>query len=653
MIVFRRVLAVLLGIIFVFATIASAFALRVKDTALNDKFYVSQLREADVYNFFYDSVVPLIIDELSKQDLGGNKIDLATAKTQAVAAVKQAIPPLWLQQQTESIIHEVVPYATGRTDEFVVQVPVAERLKAASEALKKAIHDSKFVDLLFDDVIAPQVREALKDPNAIPFGISLSADDLVARMRRVLPNEWLETQIFKAIDAIVPYLTGEKDSFSIQIPLADRAEAARTEIKGILQKANLRDFIFKNVIDPTVQAQVGNNLSVPFGLKVTSADVQGVLRQVLTDAWFNRQTDVFVDATVDYVSGKTQAFSIAVPLSDLKGQVALGVASLMDTKLSAQYNQAPPCTNDQLRTLDYQQIARSGIPCRPVGVSFADVKTLAGIADYQKAVADVVNASLPAVFTLNEASLRTSLGEAQWSKLQDLRKWTAQGYSFSTADLEKTLAKGDYPSSASVPFDKLQPAAQAQFISQSSNVKTLHDIRDQIKKGVVFTQADLEKRMNESEAGSFEKLERARDMVGLAMRLSILLWIIPAVMLIGVALLGGRSIPTKIIWGGAFLLFAAVFLFIAGGPAYNAASGDIHADIQQAFSTTGSPLEQALAHKGEQIATNMADEFFAGIARRGLALMVISIIAIGGAVAWTVMEKRREGAPAGRPAEPA
>ncbi|MCH8284503.1 MAG: hypothetical protein IIC20_07995, partial [Chloroflexi bacterium] len=63
MIILRRMLAVLLGCVFIVVTIATLVIWRLDDTVANADFYIEHLAEGEFYNFIYDDLAELAVRE--------------------------------------------------------------------------------------------------------------------------------------------------------------------------------------------------------------------------------------------------------------------------------------------------------------------------------------------------------------------------------------------------------------------------------------------------------------------------------------------------------------------------------------------------------------------------------------------------------------
>ena len=167
MIWFRRFIAVFLAVIFLPVFLATLVVLRVNDTALEADFYVEHLRKADVFNFLYDEVIPAAIDEVREGD-GDPPPGLDLARDVLVESMEETFPPEWLQEQSEEVITQIVPYLVGDADGFILRVDMAGRLGALGGVVERELGDN--YTRVFNEVIAPPLEDYLQE-NELPMGI--------------------------------------------------------------------------------------------------------------------------------------------------------------------------------------------------------------------------------------------------------------------------------------------------------------------------------------------------------------------------------------------------------------------------------------------------------------------------------------------------
>ena len=109
-------------------------------------------------------------------------VDVKLIKADVLPAIEKALPPEWLQAQTESIILAVFPYFTGDTDEFSITVDLNSRVDPTASAIKDVLHGKAF-DSLYNELTSWLAEEAAKSDNLndLPAGIKLTEADKIGR----------------------------------------------------------------------------------------------------------------------------------------------------------------------------------------------------------------------------------------------------------------------------------------------------------------------------------------------------------------------------------------------------------------------------------------------------------------------------------------
>lgn len=643
-------IAVFCGIVFLIVGIVSTLLLRINDTALNDDFYVAQLQQADLYNFFYDDLLPPILEDLTADLKADGGADLTSVTPQFSAALRKTLPPEWLQAQSEATIHQVIPYAVGKSNSFSVQVPLRSQTKAAVEAIKDLAASDAVLDLLFEQVLSERLKEALptageagqQGQSAQPIEeMAIDLSQLQSRLRAVLDNAWIRANVNQSMDALVPYLTGESDSFELHLSLADRKDSLRKEINALLAGWDTTAFLSENGLDPLVAASIpADGYPLSFGMKVTREDVKKALGGEDTAAWREQQAKTLVDSVLDYLLGESAAFALTLPLDEIRMPVALSVGQSLDARLANTYATAPVCTAPP----DLGRMERDGITCHPLGVTYTQFKESLGIINLPGQIAASVSGLIPGSLTLSEENAKTAM-DPQWQQLQAVRQWFLQGFSFTDEALKENFARQDYAIEATVPFEQLAPEAKAQVVAASGRVQSLETFRGYIRNGFTFTDADLRQRMEEApNAGGPSPLDGVRPALGRATRFAFLFWLMPLMLLIPVALWGGRTIATKVLWAASFLGVLGLILIVAAGPVYkDVARERIMGGIQESFArndtTDRAAWEDLLEAKGVDVAGNVMDEFALGISTKGYMFLFVALAAIG-AAGWYLRSQR-------------
>jgi hypothetical protein len=213
MIWFRRTLTIPLIVVFVILFIAVLLITQVNSTVGNPKFYNDQLRRVDIYNFVYDEVLPAALDDIETDDSSDIPIGLAAIDDEIIAAVREILPPEWLQAQVESAANEIIPYLLGDTEHFTYILVLKDRVEAAADVIKADIIHGTAFDSIYDDGISYLADELSSE---LP---EMTKEELEDELRSLLPQDWVVWQLESAIDAVVPYMTGDSSHFTITIDL--------------------------------------------------------------------------------------------------------------------------------------------------------------------------------------------------------------------------------------------------------------------------------------------------------------------------------------------------------------------------------------------------------------------------------------------------
>ena len=155
-------------------------------------------------------------------------LGIAPTETEVESALEQIIEREWLRGEIVGAVDEVVPYFTGQREEFAVVIDVASRVVPAQRVLKEILKEADTRQFLFDEMIDPQIEEVVGLGMALPFGITLTSQEVRDSVREVLPRQWVDQRIDDTVDQIVSFLTSQDESFNLTVPFEDRkTEAVR------------------------------------------------------------------------------------------------------------------------------------------------------------------------------------------------------------------------------------------------------------------------------------------------------------------------------------------------------------------------------------------------------------------------------------------
>jgi len=237
-----------------------------------------------------------VYDALSSQDfvdlvdteiaeLGGLPFSLTISPKEVASSVSEVAPPEWLRQQTEQIMDEVVPYLMAEKEHFEVRINVKDRVDAAIPVLKELLRSADVYNVVLDNVVVPIIEENVGNLVELPYGITISQDEIGEAARLVLPPEWIQEQVEGTIDEVTPYLTGEQDGFRVEVPVGERVDAAFQVVEELAERKLER--LVATVPRCTAEAAI-TQISIGFGFTLPTCmppifTVDQVIEELLPD----------------------------------------------------------------------------------------------------------------------------------------------------------------------------------------------------------------------------------------------------------------------------------------------------------------------------------------------------------------------------------
>jgi hypothetical protein len=622
MIVFRRIVAIPLALVFILLFIVLLVVNRANATAGNPDFYIERLHEADIYNFIYDDIMPAALDELdADMDSSDWPVDVTLLKSKLPAMMEEALPPEWLEAQVAQAIDQIVPYVMGDTEDFTIAIPLEDRVAAVAAALKNSLHDEEFYNELYQQGISFALDEFAEMEEDLPEPLRLSRAEVDAALREVLPPDWIHAQVDAAVDAVVPYLTKEAGHFTIRLDVSGRMAALEDVVTDILTRPETYDYAVNDMAVSYLRDKI-NEIDIPAEIVINDSDIRGVIDEILPEDWYEARINDVVGQVFSYLRGDRDTIEISVYLGDLKPAAIEALTEMADQKLEDYYNALPQGTLEQ--TAEFLLNPPQDIlpEYRPIGIWWWEVKLLAGI-DIEEIVAAPIN-DLPDEYTFSDADIREALGSSgEDDMLAEARDFVRDGFTFTDADLYE------------------------EFDEQQQNID---DVREWVATDFLFTEQDLHEYMVDDEGGGiaegeWQNMQDVRGIMGAARNWLWLAWIVPALLLAGVGFLGGRHWYSRIIWAASVLAVAALIVYIAFGPVFSAmARPEIDEAIAEAVAGNEG-ISVIAADKAASIAGDTVDSVIGGTGTLAIVLLVASLAVIAAAIFFHFRRRRSQAVP--------
>ena len=578
-----------------------AFALlgaRAGATLYEPDFYKRHLDEQDVYGFTLGDLAVAAIEELrskpadffseGREDNPIEELDLST--TDLVNSINGAFPPEWVRGQTEEVVDQIIGYFNGERDDLDVRIAIDERVPAAAQELKSIAKSSRLYSLVLDDYVVPNMEEALEQ--GVPlFETPPGRDDVLASLGRTMPEEWFNEQVGEAIDEAAAYMSGQRDTMSIHVPLYERAEAAIAEVKVLYAESTLDSDQFVEEVASDLASGLPDLVEMPSGVSLTEAEVVEAARSGLSGPWLDEQVQVMVASVAPYMLGSTDGFQAQISTTDGRDSALAAVETLVWERIEERLAGLSWCAAGEQPFLAGVPM-RDELPrCLPPGV---DTKALLEMLDLDVTgdVERMVGGHFPDSVEYTDADLRLAAGGEDSQGVEamgQLRMLFSEGWTYTEVDLQEDWA------------------------GESS--ERVEDLRSTLSDGWSITLSD-------SDAN--DVLERLRSLLARSTGLAIVL--VLTALLVAAGLLGGQGWRGRLAWASATLAVASVLLLLvlvaSVGTLLYTVLNEVRTD---AVDDLDSPTAVLGVEKAVDVAGSMVDEIMGGLVRNTLGLFVVGV----------------------------
>ncbi len=541
----RPAFAVLFAFLFAVLFITALLVSRVVNTAGDPSEIAGIINDADLYDFAYDRVLNATISDIVARGvtvetgLDGPETlefeDPDRARTAIKAFIETVLPREYVQRKVEEVLEGVIPYAAGRNDNFEVDLETSERIDSFPEAVRVASARIALGELVVSELLVPAVRDISDSITNEALGITLTPDEAEDAARRILPPEWIETNVFSVVDQVAPYFAGTEDELDVVINFQDRVPVAGQILKDKLNDEDtLVRLVFEQVVDPLVASLVADSTVLAFGVEITEADLQEAVEIVAPNDWVREQGDGVIDAVVAWLVGATENLEYTLELEERKSDAAVELEALALRKLDEQVAATPVCQTPTQAAQSLNAALSGAFPSCLPGNSSEIVDVMRPVISTE--ISNFVLLSLPDQIVYSDADLRAQLGPDSLDTLDTLRDQVINGVGFDKQDLINQLASdGD-----------------------AQSVADANELLEIVRAGFVFDQTEITDRMDAAQLTQFNDY---RDLISLGWTFR---WIVflPAILLIlTVSFIGGRGWAGRAKWAGAPIAIVAILFF--------------------------------------------------------------------------------------------
>ena len=185
----------------------------------------------------------------------------------------------------------------------------------SADFYKDRLSSANFYEFALTDLSLTVIGELRRSSDSSPeveelllMTASLSDQEIVASLNRVLPQSWLRDTLEQALDEIVPYVAGDTDGFALRVGLKERAETFVEEIKYLLRESDAYVSLSEKIGELVAEEAAG--VADELNLGVSNELILQIVTSTLTADWLQAQIESSLDNFALYILGGTDSFDM-------------------------------------------------------------------------------------------------------------------------------------------------------------------------------------------------------------------------------------------------------------------------------------------------------------------------------------------------------
>ena len=251
--------------------------------------------------------------------------------------------------------------------------------------------------------------------------------ELSFELLNVLDPQWTQTNVELSLSQLIPYLSGNKDHFHIEILLKDRTEAALISLNTKLKEPQYYDFFTTNILLPILYEETKSTINDNIGIELTENELNNLVVSSITQKDYEDLIDTAFLSMTPYILGEQDSFSIKIQMQNKWKQSLSNLALLADRKLTTIFYETPKCCCEELALEQLKDVDTSNakflfdgsIFCFPPDLEYEDAKSLMSI-KIENMLNDTLINQMPPYITLT----RNDIQENQEEALQLVREYS-------------------------------------------------------------------------------------------------------------------------------------------------------------------------------------------------------------------------------------
>src|SRR5512136_107984 len=238
------------------------------------------------------------------------------------------------------------------------------------------MHKAQVYDWIHESLLPAVLDEAgVESPTDFPIDTPELKEDILTVAETTAPPEWLEETFEGATKQIVPYVVGDKKSFTITIDVQSRIDPMAEGIKDVVDShaAEIYDWVTNDLIVPAMTEQLALGADLPYGIALTDEEISNLVASAMPQDWTIAQSKSMIDSVAAYLKGDVDNLSLNINLTEVKSRAATSLSELTEEKLIDLFEGIDSTCSSEAAFQSALHPA-TGPTCKPAGYTYAQFK---------------------------------------------------------------------------------------------------------------------------------------------------------------------------------------------------------------------------------------------------------------------------------------
>ena len=493
MIAFRRLVALTIGVVFAPIFVLSLISAQISDLATDPDHMNDMIMASGIIDTAYSEILPEVSQEIAVEgvsmgEIMGTPLTVTFEDTESAGLLisdlfTEIFPQQYTEQIIQSTVESIIRYLNQDTDDFEIDLQLNERVESIGPAFEKAVYELHLVESILNNVLVPIAYENVSSVMSNSLGLKFTEKEFEVYFRRIMPPEWLETHVVDGVNELTIYFSGNSENFNIEIPISSRVDLVGEVLKDKLKKdKNAREVVFTKVIEPLSERMIKSTNTFNYGIAFSREEILEVLKGKASDEWMKTESGRFIDEFVKYMNSEDDSFQYIVDISTLRDSAVDNLLDIASERLDRQIKELPPCSG--LVALLTINLKSPDLPkCLP-----EDPKIRKNVSEGLHMVIDnqvksFAKKGLPGSFSFEFSDLVGSNPDIE-NKIKEVKQTVKKGIVFSDNDLREMLveSRSDSMWEHIESIRSGSPIASSDIFESGENIQGIDNIRNQVSK---------------------------------------------------------------------------------------------------------------------------------------------------------------------------